>query len=158
MPVMVTCDQCGKEFSKSPSKVLSHNLCSRACWYAFRPGRFGKPLSAETREKIRQANVGKHHSAETRQKMSRSHKGLFTREKHPQWKHTGAALHTGYTRSNRQYAARPCERCGVKPGDATIHRHHKDRNPLNNGQGNIQFLCIKHHREAHKEIEAHNGN
>lgn len=71
-------------------------------------------------------------------------------EQHPGWKGDQAKPHNGRHRAQRLYPLKPCEVCGLKPEDGEIHRHHKDRNTLNNAPDNIQMLCLKHHTEAHQ--------
>jgi hypothetical protein len=46
----------------------------------------GKKHSEETKEKIRSRRIGTKASKETREKMSKTHKGLCSGKKHPNWK------------------------------------------------------------------------
>lgn len=55
--------------------------------------REGKKHSEETKQKISESKggekhhlYGKHHSEETKKKMSLARKGIYTKEKHPNWK------------------------------------------------------------------------
>lgn len=58
----------------------------------------------------------------------------------------------GRQRARALYASQPCEVCGAPPipGVGNIHRHHRDRNPLNNDPSNIAFLCRAHHAAEHQ--------
>jgi len=42
-----------------------------------------------------------------------------------------------------------CEECG-ETNKKKIHRHHIDKNPLNNNRDNIKFLCCLCHNRLHK--------
>lgn len=53
----------------------------------------------------------------------------------------------GHAKARKLYKVKsPCEVCGTSEN---IHRHHVDRNPMNNARENIQFLCATHHIELH---------
>lgn len=55
-----------------------------------------------------------------------------------------------YGELHRFYSSegKTCEICGT---DKSIEMHHKDRNPRNNEESNIMFLCSKHHHLWHKQ-------
>ena len=50
--------------------------------------------------------------------------------------------------ARKLYPSRPCEQCGGLP----VHRHHIDRNCLNNSPKNIMFLCEPCHKKEHMKI------
>lgn len=75
--------------------------------------------------------------------------GFQKGEQHPSWKGDAATRHEGRHRAQALYPLQPCQVCGAEPVNRNVHRHHKDGNPLNNEPGNIAFLCVKHHAEAH---------
>ena len=45
------------------------------------------------------------------------------------------------------YAAKPCADCGLQ--QRRMHRHHIDRNPINNAPDNIRVLCSACHAKHH---------
>ena len=47
------------------------------------------------------------------------------------------------------------KRCAVCDADRGIHRHHRDRNLLNNDLENIDFLCARCHRARHQSEDGH---
>lgn len=61
------------------------------------------------------------------------------------WKGDKASPNAGRLRANRKFPTEPCEICNNPNG----HRHHKDRNTLNNVRSNIEFLCASCHRKLH---------
>lgn len=64
----------------------------------------------------------------------------------PVWKGDAATVETGRYRAQKLYALGDCEGCGEKPA---VHRHHRDRNTLNNAPENIARLCTKCHAAEH---------
>lgn len=144
MAIVRVCGWCGQEVSMVPAKVRPTNFCSRQCSGKFRQG---KPFHTnESRQQIAQALAGRSNPA-----AAQRLKGMRG-EKHPRWKGNAITEHGGRKRAQAMYPSRPCEICGVKPDAVRIHRHHKDENTRNNAPDNIQFLCTKHHREAHRMI------
>lgn len=75
-------------------------------------------------------------------------------ENNSNWAVAPAGPSTGYGRSNRmiQSDALPeaCPKCGRT--DKKIHRHHKDVDPLNNDQSNIEILCSTCHAAEHAQL------
>ena len=63
------------ELFNSTNRDRGHNLC------AYSSDRTGIPLTDETKEKLRRANLGKKHSKETKLKISKSHLGKVLTEK-----------------------------------------------------------------------------
>jgi len=64
----------------------------------------------------------------------------------PEWgKFSSTQTSQGHDRAKRRFKLGPCQRCG-KPGK---HRHHRDRNPLNNTPSNIEILCFSCHQLEH---------
>lgn len=93
--------------------------------------------------------VGWKHSKETKELLSRQKTGAGN----PQWKGDKASQQAGRLRAQKLFPAQPCEVCGKKDG----HRHHKDRNALNNHADNVQFLCGSCHNKLHTEEDGHSG-
>ena len=58
----------------------------------------------------------------------------------------------GRREARRLYPDQPCEKCG-----AIGERHHIDSNRLNNAPSNIEFLCKKHHKAAHRQSDGKVG-
>jgi hypothetical protein len=42
-------------------------------------------------------------------------------------------------------------------GRGRVQRHHRDGDRLNNDRSNIQFLCVKAHKEAHQKLDGKVG-
>lgn len=63
---------------------------------------------------------------------------------------------TRYTRAQKAIPeVEPCEDCAT---EQRIHRHHKDKNTLNNDPTNIAFLCVRCHAALHaREKETPHG-
>lgn len=61
------------------------------------------------------------------------------------WKGADATQQVGRQRAWKMFEAEPCKECNNPDG----HRHHVDRNPLNNLRENIEFLCNKCHAIRH---------
>lgn len=38
-------------------------------------------------------------------------------------------------------------------GRGRVQRHHRDGDRLNNTRKNIAFLCVKHHKDAHRSLD-----
>jgi hypothetical protein len=66
---------------------------------------------------------------------------------HPNWKGDRATPKTGRGRALKQY---PVLGACVQCGQPARHRHHVDRNPLNNEPENVQLLCTTCHGLAHR--------
>jgi thymidylate synthase ThyX len=93
--------------------------------------------------KGRKYKAGWKHTAKTKALLSHQKQG----QNNPAWKGHQATIQAGRLRANKLYPTEVCESCGVNPG----HRHHKDRNTLNNVRGNIEFLCPPCHNKRHLE-------
>ena len=78
-------------------------------------------------------------------------KGINLGEKNGMWKGDKASVWAGYIRARPKYALQPCAVCG---GVTEI--HHIDGNTLKNIQGNIAFLCRKHHMEEDGRMQSRN--
>ena len=61
----------------------------------------------------------------------------------------------GRNQAKQLYRADDCETCG-KSGPY-LHRHHKDRNPMNNDRENISILCVSCHTDVHFPNRAKNA-
>lgn len=85
--------------------------------------------------------TGYKHSKETKKLLGDMKRG----EKNPQWKGDEASPNAGRLRAWRAFPMEPCVACGIEEG----HRHHKDRNTLNNVRSNIEFLCNSCHTLRH---------
>ncbi len=142
--MIVTCEQCGKQIERVPAKIMAHIYCGRHCAGLARRGR--SFMTDEGKQRVRECFTGRPNPALAR--MSREQTG----ERHPRWVGDDGIGQTGHHRAQRAFDIQPCEVCGVSPTVKRIHRHHKDRNTLNNSSENIAFLCTKHHRAAHKAI------
>jgi len=81
------------------------------------------------------------HSAETKRLLSEQKRG----DKNPAWTGDNATAQAGRLRAWRLYAKEPCTVCGNPDG----HRHHVDRNTLNNVKENVEFLCASCHQRRH---------
>lgn len=42
-------------------------------------------------------------------------------------------------------------------GRGRVQRHHRDSNRLNNARSNIAFLCVQHHKDAHRASDGRLG-
>ena len=83
-------------------------------------------------------------SVEMREQMSDAHKG----SKNPRWKGEDVSIGGGYQRCNDMYTdLGTCCICGHEPAQ---HRHHVDRDPINNTRDNIDFVCTTCHSAIHK--------
>lgn len=97
--------------------------------------------------KGRTYTAGWHHSEVTRKLLGAMKQG----ELNPQWKGDDASPSAGRLRAWRMYPQQPCEACGTEDG----HRHHIDRNTLNNSPENIAFLCSSCHTKRHNTEDEH---
>jgi hypothetical protein len=76
------CDYCGKQFTRKAywAEKVKNQFCNKSCRDKWAVGEnsymYGKHLSEETREKIKQAQLGRQLSEEHILKLSESHKGL----------------------------------------------------------------------------------
>lgn len=65
----------------------------------------------------------------------------------------------GTTRAKRMYPLTQCNRCGAKED---LHRHHRDRNRLNNEPDNVEILCrachVSEHMEEHRQCGIRNSS
>lgn len=87
--------------------------------------------------------TGWHHTEETKKLLSEQKRGA----KNPCWQGDYAKPNAGRMRAQKLFPTEPCVACGTTEG----HRHHIDRNPLNNDRSNIQFLCASCHQLLHVE-------
>lgn len=98
-------------------------------------------------------NKGKKYK--TGYKHSEEIKAILAEQKrgpnNPGWKGDNASSQAGRLRAQRMFPAMPCEACGVQEG----HRHHLDRNTLNNERSNIEFLCPACHAKRHIAEDGH---
>ena len=114
-----TCPDC-----KGP-KYKYANFCNRCKSKGVRNGRYGKPVSAETRERI---------GAKAKDRI-----------RGPQKKRNPSSVHGGRLFARRWFAMpKLCERCKAC---APMDRHHKDGNTQNNDRSNLAFLCRKCHQK-----------
>jgi hypothetical protein len=52
------------------------------------------------------------------------------------------------------FPGEPCEVCGMPYGGrGRVQRHHRDGDRLNNTRANVAFLCVKHHKDAHRALD-----
>jgi hypothetical protein len=72
-------------------------------------------------------------------------RNLPTGAAHHNWKGDAVGEVGARLRAWKKVPSGPCEVCG-KPN---AHRHHVDRNILNNDPSNIRLLCASHHRALH---------
>jgi thymidylate synthase ThyX len=91
--------------------------------------------------------AGWHHAEETKRLLSEQKRGA----KNPQWQGDDASPQAGRLRAQLMYPAKVCESCGLNQG----HRHHVDRNTLNNSPDNIRFLCPSCHTTLHIVEDGH---
>ena len=85
--------------------------------------------------------TGFHHTEETKKHLSDQKLG----DRNPSWLGDDASDQAGRQRAQRYFKPKPCAHCGVE----NAHRHHKDRNPKNNTESNIEFLCASCHTSVH---------
>lgn len=85
--------------------------------------------------------TGYRHKEETKSLLSQLKKG----DRNPQWRGLKASPQAGRQRAQKLFPTAPCESCGVAEG----HRHHKNRNTLDNSRNNISFLCNPCHGKLH---------
>jgi len=93
---------------------------------------------------------GQTHTPEAKQKIIESN-----------WLGDKAKPEAGRARCEKRYPVKQCELCGnTRTGNKNLHRHHRDKNPLNNEPENIQILCQHCHSVLHGQLkrEAHNAN
>ena len=65
---------------------------------------------------------------------------------------------TGRAIAERLHPGQPCEVCGMPYGGrGRVQRHHIDSDRSNNARSNIAFLCVKHHKDAHKASDGKVG-
>jgi len=106
------------------------------------PWNFGEERMTEVKEKIGKAVKaawvnGKYSDRESR-------KGSMG----PEWKGDLCSDDSGRTRARKRYPSIGiCERCEVKEAK---HRHHIDGNTRNNKRENLEFLCPRCHKKAHR--------
>jgi len=93
---------------------------------------------------------GKPHSMESRQLQSEQKLG----EKNPAWCGDSVGRAGAYIRAHKMISTAG-KRCAVCDADRGIHRHHRDRNLLNNDLENIDFLCARCHRARHQSEDGH---
>jgi len=93
--------------------------------------------------------TGYHHPEATKKILSEQKRG----SNGPSWKGDNASQQAGRLRAQRMYPSQPCEACGMEDG----HRHHKDRNTLNNNRDNIEFLCGRCHKLRHIKEDGHSS-
>jgi flavin-dependent thymidylate synthase len=87
--------------------------------------------------------AGWHHSEQNKELFRTQKLG----EKNSRWLGDNASPNAGRLRAQKLFPKQPCEACGYSEG----HRHHLDRNTLNNHRSNIQFLCNSCHQLKHLE-------
>jgi len=85
--------------------------------------------------------AGWHHTQQTRDLLAAQKRG----SNNPGWQGDDASPEAGRQRAQGMYPTQPCEACGDDEG----HRHHIDRNTLNNRRKNITFLCASCHQLLH---------
>jgi len=83
-------------------------------------------------------------------KQSAEHVAKRTKrgQEHPAWKGDAVTIKGGRSRAKRKFALDVCQKCGAPATD----RHHKDGNPRNNAESNIEILCEPCHIRAHGKV------
>jgi len=103
------------------------------------------------RRPLKIAHAIKYLSIETRRKMCKSRKKRIG-NKSPAWRGDNASIGAGHVRCETMYPAIKCELCGdIRTENKNLHRHHRDKNPLNNAPENVQILCANCHNKIHRE-------
>lgn len=69
-------------------------------------------------------------------------------DKNHRWRGDAASPNAGRQRANKLFssAGRLCAFCGAS---SNLHRHHRDGNPLNNQESNIEIICARCHQHEH---------
>lgn len=126
--------------------------------------------SEESREKLRKFHLGRKHTKEALEKMSQGHKGLFTKEKHPNWIKDRTMLsvkddrgYYGTDTASREWSRnvkkRDMWKCQMANNDCNgrMESHHilnwKDYPELRYELRNGITLCHYHHPKSRKEEE-----
>lgn len=113
-------------------------------------------------QKLRDANLGKKATPETIKKLSDSHKGIFAREKHPNWKDGksfepyGIEFNRILKEQIRKRDSYRCQECfrhqdelyGKSGRKYKLHVHHIDYNKKNNENSNLISLCRNCHLQT----------
>jgi hypothetical protein len=128
MPHSSICPDCGGP------KYAYAVYCNKCKAKGARNAMFGRQQSEHTRQLIA--------SRVPKERPERRQEG------HPMWKGDQASLSEGRDRARRWFSLKPCEACGSERSE----RHHRDENPLNNDPSNIQFLCRRHHKQLHAQM------
>lgn len=142
------CETCGMGFYAPPSQKERGlgRFCSRKCSAKSRDKRVERKCEICGKEIIiynyeKEKGLGRFCSTSCE---GRWRKG----DNAPRWMGDNPIdpVNTGHHRAISMFKIQPCEICGETKH---VHRHHKDRNPMNNSRENISFLCAKHHRREH---------
>ena len=148
--MIITCDVCGKEFNRKPSKISTKNYCSNECnSKGMLTGQMctcatcGKQVYKRKSdiEKSKTGNVYCSRSCAT----SNNNTILRTGENHPNWQDK----HVGYRLKAFELLPNECEVCGYNKIPGILQVHHKDRDRTNGHISNLQILCPTCHCEEH---------
>jgi len=101
-------------------------------------------IGVEPWNKNKRYKAGWKHSQKTKLLFSKQKSG----HRNPRWLGDKAKPNAGRLRAQKLFPDQPCEKCATTK---QIHRHHIDRNPLNNIKSNIMFLCNSCHQTLHMQ-------
>ena len=113
-------------------------ICGRVYGSDARGQRYCSPeCAAKGQEKIKEVN------------KKRQTRRIYQRHNHEEVKLMVQAYQLARAVAEKFYPT-VCAVCGEID---MLEVHHKDRNPLNNQPGNLEWLCKKHHSEAHAGLK-----
>lgn len=107
---------------------------------------------------LRKFGINKPRSMSKNRRPGHGHKGMFSNaekkrisnrmagENNPSWKGDKIKDNSGRLRAKKMYTPDICWGCGATK---KLERHHVDKNPKNNEENNILFLCQKCHKAFH---------
>lgn len=157
--------------SKKGRKIISETSTGRVMSNPFKnmtyEERYGELRAMKIKDQISATETGKIVSSSTRRKMRKSHLGLFTGCKNPNWKGGGWSdaypdcWTISFTDEIRRRDGFLCQMCGVEQivGERRFHVHHIDENKENCDPENLITLCPKCHVRVHypKKEEVYYG-
>ena len=155
MVIIFNCHWCNTKFEKKKKSNLLVRFCSSKCGSSHTRA-FNKQRIKESQLKFRKNNLEKVRASKRKwNDENKDYRKLWYMAHKEEVKMTQL---TGYRKQmhSRIQAKRIVKKLGVKKEcviglncNGILNLHHKDGNALNNKINNLEYLCRKHHMEAH---------